>query len=67
MTTVRTIDLRVARICFRGARPWFRDHGISWADFVVNGVDAEVLIATGDGIVEPVVKAAREREGAVHG
>ncbi len=67
MTTVRTIDLRVARICFRGARPWFRDHGISGPDFVVNGVDAEVLIATGDGIVDRVVKAAREREEAARG
>ena len=58
--TVR--DVRAARYCLAGVRPWFRRHGLDWQGFLDTGVDAEVLRATGDGLVEPVIRAAEERE-----
>lgn len=65
-TTVTTQDLRAARICFGGARPWFRRHGLDWQDFVANGVPAERLEETGDALALRVVAEARKRE-AGHG
>lgn len=34
--------------CSRGARAWFAAHGLDWAAFVRNGIDADVLRATRD-------------------
>lgn len=62
MTRVTVTDLRAARYCFRGVRPWFDRHGLSWSDFVTQGLEAEVLLATGDALVGPVIRAAEERE-----
>ena len=61
---VTTQDLRAARICFGGARPWFRRHGLDWSDFVANGVPAETLEGTGDALALRVVAEARAREAA---
>lgn len=65
-TLVTTQDLRAAKICFGGARPWFRRHELDWSDFVANGVPAERLEATGDAPALRVVAEARKREAA-HG
>lgn len=42
---VRVNHMRLAGICNKGARRFFKDHGISWSDFVRNGVPAETLVA----------------------
>lgn len=65
-TIVTTQDLRAAKICFGGARPWFRRHGLDWSDFVANGVPAATLEATGDALAFRVTAEARKR-GAAHG
>ena len=65
-TIVTTQDLRAAKICVGGARPWFRRHGLDWQAFVANGVPAERLEATGDALALRVVAEARKRE-AEHG
>ena len=61
-------DLRDARYCLAGVRPWFRRHGFDWQDFLAHGIAAEQLRATGDALVEPVIRIAetrkRERERA---
>lgn len=57
--TVR--DLRAARYCLAGVRPWFRRHGFDWQDFLTHGIDADHLRATGDVLVEPVIRAAETR------
>lgn len=72
MTTVTLADLRAARLCFAGARPWFRRHGLDWQGFLARGLDAEVLRATGDPLALRVVamaeaREARERKEAAHG
>lgn len=48
--------------CRSGARNWFRSNGIDWRSFVKDGVPAETLEATGDGLALALVKWARECE-----
>lgn len=62
LAQVPGIDGRVG-LCSRGARTWCAAHGIDWMDFVANGIDAEVLIATGDAMALRVVQWA-EQEAA---
>lgn len=59
-------DLRAARYCLAGVRPWFRRHGLDWQDFLARGVEADRLRATGDALVEPVIRIAETRE-RMHG
>jgi hypothetical protein len=55
-------DLRTARYCLAGVRPWFRRHGLDWQDFLDEGIEAGQLGATGDALVTPVIRAAEARE-----
>lgn len=59
---VRVQDIRAARICFQGERPWFRRRGFSWQSFLTDGIEAEVLEATGDALAFRVTAVARTRE-----
>jgi len=65
MTAPKTIvtvqDLRAAKLCFQGSRPWLARHGLSWQSFLANGIDAETLEATGDALALRVVALARAR------
>lgn len=54
-------DLRAARMCGRAARPWAERHGISWTEFITDGIDVEVLRATGDAMALKVVAVAEAR------
>lgn len=54
-------DLRASKLCFQGARPWLSRHEFSWQGFLANGIDAEVLVATGDALALRVVAQARAR------
>jgi hypothetical protein len=58
VTRVTIQDVRAARYCLAGVRPWFVRHGLSWQAFL----DAEQLRATGDALVDPVINAAIARE-----
>lgn len=62
MTRVTIQDLRDARYCLAGVRPWFRRHGLSWQDFLTSGIEVDRLRATGDALVEPVIRIAEMRE-----
>ena len=62
MTRVTIKDLRAARYCLAGVRPWFRRHGLDWQAFLDGGIEAETLRATGDALVEPVIRQAEVRE-----
>ena len=64
MTRVTLQDLRRARYCRAGVRPWFQRHGLDWQDFLVHGIAADRLRATGDELVEPVIAAAMARADA---
>jgi hypothetical protein len=54
-------DLRASRLCFQGSRPWLARHGLSWQDFLANGIEAETLEATGDALAMRVAAQARAR------
>lgn len=64
MTRVMIHDLRAARYCLAGVRPWFRRHGLDWQAFLDGGIEAGILRATGDALVEPVIRQAEVREAA---
>lgn len=64
MTRVTIQDLRDARYCLAGVRPWFRRHGLDWQDFLARGIEADRLRATEDALVEPVIRIAETRETA---
>lgn len=56
--------IRQAKLCSGGTRTWWRDNGLNWSDFLVNGIEGEALLATGDPLAMRVVEAARaERDG----
>lgn len=54
-------DLRASRLCFQGARPWFRRHGLDWQAFLADGLPSEVLAATGDALAFRVIAEAQKR------
>ena len=58
-------DLRAARYCLAGVRPWFRRHGLDWQAFLDHGIKVDRLRATGDALVEPVIATAERRAAAV--
>lgn len=47
--------------CIPLSRAWAKQHGIDFRDFVRNGVDADVLLATGDAFGIALVEWARTR------
>lgn len=59
---VRLEDMHAVDFCNRGARQWCSEHGLSWSDFVSEGLEASMLLATGDAMAADVVAAARRRE-----
>mgnify|MGYP005858222029 CR=1 FL=1 len=64
MTRVILQDLRTARYCLAGARPWFKRHGFNWQDFLTHGIAAERLIAADETLSRPVIRAAEAREAS---
>ncbi|MEX0368797.1 MAG: hypothetical protein AB3N22_22275 [Ruegeria sp.] len=67
MTRVTIQDLRASRLCFQGARPWFRRHGLDWQASLREGVEAEGLRATGDAMAFRVIAIAEAREALAAG
>lgn len=56
--------------CRAGARQWCVRHGVDWDDFARNGIDAEMLVATGDGFALALVAWAEQcaaEEQQTHG
>lgn len=54
-------DIRAAKMCSKGARKFFARHDWDWSDFLRNGIDADVVQATGDAMAMTVLEVARER------
>lgn len=53
--------------CRGGGEAWFLRYGFDWADFVLNGIESEILINTGDALAYAVVEWAIQRSGRKHG
>lgn len=52
--------IRKAALCTRGARAWFKKQGLSWSDFVTNGITDDALTATGDPLALRAANVARK-------
>ncbi|BAO82906.1 hypothetical protein SMCB_0678 [Serpentinimonas maccroryi] len=55
-----TVDhARAAGMCVHGARAWFARHNLDFRAFLIEGIDADTLLATGDAMAQRVVEHAR--------
>lgn len=59
---VRMRHVRAAKLCSGGARAWFARHGLSWNDFLRDGLPAETLEKMGDPLAARAVTAARKED-----
>lgn len=59
---VRMEDVRAAKMCSSGARAFFQRHGLDWQEFLRDGIEAEILVKTGDAMALQVVEVARGRK-----
>lgn len=46
-------------LCRPRARDWFKRYGLDWDDFRKNGIEADALLATGDGFAVEVVRQVK--------
>lgn len=58
--TVTVRHVRKAALCMSGARNWFDSYGLSWSDFLENGISAARLDTLGDALADKVSAIARE-------
>jgi hypothetical protein len=57
-----TIDhVRAAGLCVHGTRTWFARQGLDFRAFLREGINADVLLATGDAMALRVVECARQQ------
>lgn len=54
--------LRAAKLCTRGGRAWSARHGISWTDFLRDGIEADRLRAVGDALAMRVIAEAEKEQ-----
>lgn len=59
--------VRAASLCARGSRAWFEHHGLSWNNFLTQGIAASELRALDDALANRVIEAAEKeaRDGEV--
>lgn len=46
--------------CHGQARAFFKRHGLDWLSFLRNGIEADLLVATGDALALKLVEHARQ-------
>lgn len=44
--------------CSKGQRQFAARHGFDWTDFLTNGIEEELLLATGDHMAQKLVESA---------
>lgn len=55
--------LRQDHLCMGGSRDFFKHHGLSWMDFLENGILADDLAATGNAMAIKVAENAYAEAG----
>lgn len=60
MTTIRINHIRAANLCTRGARHWFEQKGLSWQEFLAEGLPADQVRALNDPLADRVIAAAEK-------
>jgi hypothetical protein len=63
MIVVTLTDLRELDYCTRGARAWCTRMGIDWPAFLRDGIDADLLEASGDAMAIKAAQYARIKHG----
>ncbi|MFY1053549.1 hypothetical protein ACOQNP_18175 [Ectopseudomonas khazarica] len=48
--------------CSKQSRAFFAEHGLDWLAFVKDGIDADLLLATGNALAKHLVEHARSEE-----
>lgn len=56
------LDEMQPRYCANGARRWCARMGLDWAAFVRDGIDADIMAQTGDGMALKLIEHVRESE-----
>lgn len=60
MSEIITInDIRSTGHCVRGIKRWFDANRLDFVDFMVNGIEAQKLLDTGDALGIQVVEKVR--------
>lgn len=59
--TITMTDLRSIGMCSSGAWAFCNEWGIDYKDFLTNGIDSELLLATEDGMAIEVVEHVRNK------
>ena len=57
--------VRSMGLCNKGLRKWLSDRGVDWNDFLENGVDANILTASGDHPALEAVRIATEEANEI--
>jgi len=52
-------DLRKAKMCACGSRAFFLSQGWDWQDFLVNGIDLEIVEKSNDAMAQQVVRVVK--------
>lgn len=55
--------LNAIRYCARGSRAFFEKHGLSWGDFLRNGIDRETLEKLNDAMATKAIQVADAEHG----
>jgi len=56
-------DITAAGYCARGTTRWFARHGLDFAAFLKEGMDADEFVARGDHLARKVVEKKQARDG----
>lgn len=55
---IKVYHLRQAKMCNKGARDFFKRHGMDWKKFAREGLDESEFLATGDAMAARLVEVA---------
>lgn len=56
-------DIRAVRFCSDGVRHFAEERGLSWEDFLRDGIDADELRKLDDALVNKIIEQAELRNG----
>lgn len=60
---IRSRELVQCGMCTEGQKRWFREHDLDFRSFLKNGIAADILLTTGDGLAVKAVEMVRARRG----
>lgn len=58
---IRHEDLAAISFCNRGARAFFKRHGLNWQSFIQHGIDDSELTGIDDEMMKQVIARAGQR------